>query len=195
MSLKPIKIFVQNHAITVESHKKKNEQLSDSDIHQLLTLPEDKIVCHHLPEKLLAELCTKYKFLEAAGGVVVSKHNHHWLMIYRRGYWDLPKGKIDEGEHPFATAKRELFEETGIIVDDVASVFLDVTYHFYKQNDQVVLKRTYWYMFFVEDKPALKLQHEEDIEKAEWVGEHNWPMIRQNTYASIIHILEQTNLV
>lgn len=195
MSLKPIKIFVQNHSITVELHHQKNEQISESDIKQMLLSPNDKTVYHCLPEKLLAELCLRFKFIEASGGVVVNKHNHHWLMIYRRGYWDLPKGKIDDGEHPFATAKRELYEETGINIENDASVFLGVTYHFYKQNDQVVLKRTYWYMFFVDDIPSLKLQHEEDIEKAEWVGQHNWPKIRQNTYASITHILEQTNLV
>jgi ADP-ribose pyrophosphatase len=28
--------------------------------------------------------------------------------------WELPAGKVDEGETPFAAAKRELIEETGL---------------------------------------------------------------------------------
>jgi len=33
----------------------------------------------------------------AAGGLVTNENNE-LLMIFRRGKWDLPKGKADEGE-------------------------------------------------------------------------------------------------
>jgi 8-oxo-dGTP pyrophosphatase MutT (NUDIX family) len=36
------------------------------------------------------------------------------LMIYRRGKWDLPKGKLDEGETIPQCALREVMEETGL---------------------------------------------------------------------------------
>ena len=36
-------------------------------------------------------------------------------MMYRRGKWDSPKGKLDAGETIEACAVREVMEETGII--------------------------------------------------------------------------------
>ena len=36
------------------------------------------------------------------------------LWIFRRGFWDLPKGKLDEGETIQTCAVREVEEETGI---------------------------------------------------------------------------------
>ena len=35
------------------------------------------------------------------------------LMIFRRGKWDLPKGKLDKGETFERCAVREIEEETG----------------------------------------------------------------------------------
>lgn len=195
MNLKSIKIFTQNHWIAIEPNDHSNECLSENDVHQLLVLPTCKTIYHYLPEKYLAELCESYLFMEAAGAIVVCKQPIQWLMIFRRGYWDLPKGKIDAGEHPFITAKRELFEETGVNVDKVPSSFLDVSYHLYKNREQIVLKRTYWYLFFVEDLPSLSLQYDEDIEKAQWINKESWNSIKPNTYASIVHVLQQTNLV
>jgi len=47
-----------------------------------------------------------------AGGLVTNENNE-LLMIFRRGKWDLPKGKADEGETVEACALREVEEETG----------------------------------------------------------------------------------
>lgn len=35
-----------------------------------------------------------------------------------KGFWDIPKGHIEQGETPIDCAKRELFEETGYKITD-----------------------------------------------------------------------------
>lgn len=52
----------------------------------------------------------------SAGVVVVRATEHGWLYLLLRAYrnWDFPKGRVEPGEAPLATAVRELAEETGI---------------------------------------------------------------------------------
>ena len=51
-----------------------------------------------------------------------------------RGYWDLPGGFCDQGEHPEDAARREAREETGLEVEilGLAGIYLD-TYPFQGQ--------------------------------------------------------------
>ncbi len=37
-----------------------------------------------------------------------------FLLLRVFQYWDFPKGRVENGEHPFQAARRELREETGI---------------------------------------------------------------------------------
>ena len=46
---------------------------------------------------------------KAAGGLVLK--DEQFLMIYRLGKWDLPKGKLDKGENEKQGAVREVEEE------------------------------------------------------------------------------------
>ena len=60
------------------------------------------------------------KVIKAGGGLVLNPRNEI-LMIFRRGFWDLPKGKLDDGETIMECAIREVMEETGLpvlIADD-----------------------------------------------------------------------------
>ena len=56
----------------------------------------------------------------SAGGVLVRRMRGRWWLAAIRpqgkpaGVWALPKGLVDPGERPDATALREVFEETGI---------------------------------------------------------------------------------
>ncbi len=55
--------------------------------------------------------------IEAAGGVLWrgDPANPEVAVVHRPKYddWSLPKGKLDEGEHPLLGARREIAEETG----------------------------------------------------------------------------------
>ena len=56
----------------------------------------------------------------SAGGVLVRRLQGRWMVAAVRpggrpqGLWALPKGQIDPGEPPEATALREVAEETGV---------------------------------------------------------------------------------
>jgi 8-oxo-dGTP pyrophosphatase MutT (NUDIX family) len=56
----------------------------------------------------------KKMIIKAGGGIVVNEQNEV-LLIYRRGKWDLPKGKLDDGETIEECALREVKEETGLL--------------------------------------------------------------------------------
>src|SRR5687768_10305781 len=94
------------------------------------------------PESLWQELYKLYEPIDAGGGVVVNE-NGDVLMIYRRGKWDLPKGKLDEGEDIAECALREVSEETGLQKLELKEKICD-TYHIYSQYGQNLLKHTAW---------------------------------------------------
>jgi bis(5'-nucleosidyl)-tetraphosphatase len=52
----------------------------------------------------------------SAGVVVVREEGGHWhvLMLRVYNYWDCPKGLVEPGEDPMASARREVREETGL---------------------------------------------------------------------------------
>jgi 8-oxo-dGTP pyrophosphatase MutT (NUDIX family) len=52
----------------------------------------------------------------SAGVVVVRQTEGGWRVLLLRvyNYWDCPKGVVEAGEDPLATARREVREETGI---------------------------------------------------------------------------------
>ncbi|MCX7862443.1 MAG: NUDIX domain-containing protein [Bacteroidales bacterium] len=189
-----IKIFVYNNVICIEPSNNTSNTLNKQIVQQLLNKPENVILKHTLPEQCLASLTSELKLIEAAGGIVVNEQ-YAWLMIYRRGYWDLPKGKIDDNEHPYYTAQREILEECGIQVNNSPCTFVNTTYHVYYQHNEIILKRTYWYMFFLKYTPQVRIQTEEDIVKAEWVTKQQWNAYKPSTYSSIVHLMEQTNLI
>lgn len=52
----------------------------------------------------------------AAGFVVIrfAGGEPRFLLLRAYGYWDFPKGEVEPGEDPLATARRETAEETGL---------------------------------------------------------------------------------
>lgn len=123
-----------------------------------------------------------------AGGGLVENENQEILMIYRRGKWDLPKGKLDEGETLEECAVREVKEETGLKNIQLLN-FLVTTYHTYHAFNQFILKETYWYRMRTISAQKLTPQTEEDIVQIEWVKPEGMPEKLIHTYPSIRDVL------
>lgn len=117
-------------------------------------------------DELVKDFHTVFKTIEAAGGVVYNAKGEA-LLIYRRDFWDLPKGKIDPGETPQEAAVREVQEETGIQNIELGD-FIQLSYHTYRtKKDKRILKKTYWYKMTTTNMDLVP-QTEEDIEQAVW---------------------------
>lgn len=129
-----------------------------------------------------------YEHVIAAGGVVKNNQDEI-LLIHRRGYWDLPKGKLDEGEAIANCAIREVEEETGV-QNLTLGTLIDCTYHIYDTYGSDAIKTTYWYAMETNDGNTLIPQAEEDITEAVWVPKHNLPAYYEHTYATIQDILK-----
>ena len=140
------------------------------------------------PKGLLKEIRTSVTFIKAAGGLVQNS-NSEYLFIRRLGKWDIPKGKVEEGENMKETAVREVEEECGIEIDRLGKK-IKSTYHVYTLHNKVVLKKTNWYKMTVNDNPILVPQEEEGISEAKWVAEKDVMQLCQNTYPLIRDLVE-----
>src|SRR6266487_5063004 len=125
----------------------------------------------------------------AAGGLVTNDKNE-LLIMFRRGKWDLPKGKLDEGETIEACALREVQEETGIGNLELGNL-VEVTYHEYfeRQLNEDVLKETHWFAMHANGETKLSPQTEEDIENIIWADENELQECLKNTYRNIAEII------
>lgn len=131
------------------------------------------------------------KKIIAAGGLVTNE-NDELLLIFRRGKWDLPKGKLDEGENIEECAVREVQEETGL-KNVTLKEFIGITNHEYFDTyvGQQVDKETHWYAMAAAPGQTLVPQTEEDIEEIEWVRKEVLDIYLNNTYPTIIDIIEK----
>jgi 8-oxo-dGTP pyrophosphatase MutT (NUDIX family) len=126
----------------------------------------------------------------AAGGLVTNPQGQI-LWIFRRGFWDLPKGKLDEGETIQTCAVREVEEETGIKNIRLHELlkFTNHTYFDTHLNYEVV-KRTYWFHMTIPTEQKGIPQATEDIEKIEWHSLATAKHCLEQTYSSIIEVIE-----
>ena len=131
------------------------------------------------------------KKITAAGGIVTNQHNE-LLMIYRRGFWDLPKGKLDKGETIEECALREVQEETGVSQLTLAKL-IDITYHDYfdKYLQNEVTKETYWYQMKTTGTEKLVPQTEEDIEEIRWVPADEINDYLKKSYTNIQQVVQK----
>lgn len=148
-------------------------------------------IYHHNLSKLWNNFQNHFKYLEAAGGVVKNQKGKI-LFIYRLGRWDLPKGKVENGETTEIAAIREVEEECGITNLKITNQ-LSTTFHIYYQNE-FMLKATYWYEMDYMGNEELIPQEEEGIKMAQWKDREEISKIFPKTYENIQLILKEVGL-
>jgi len=146
------------------------------------------IYFHTNVEELRKAFWKKFMLVKAAGGLVLNEDGEI-LFIFRRGKWDLPKGKLDEGETLETCAVREVQEETGLKKVQLKK-HLVTTYHTYDESGHHILKETWWYLLSASKKEALVPQTIEQITQIEWADPRNLEKYVSNTYPSIIDVLK-----
>ena len=126
---------------------------------------------------------SNYTKMKAAGGIV-RNGKQELLMIYRRGKWDFPKGKVEENEKVHIAAIREVGEETGVenvsITEELPS-----TFHTYIENGISILKQTHWYEMVAKETIEPIPQTEEDITEVKWVPILQVADMLKDSYSSL----------
>ncbi len=145
-------------------------------------------IYHDDLKELWQAFCSCFVIIEAAGGWVTNS-KEEILFIFRNNRWDLPKGKIEAGESPEIGAVREVEEECGI--ENISRKALRyTTWHTYKHQGKMVLKRTYWFNMEVHHNPTLTPQLEEGITEVKWIPSGALPSaVTSNTYPSILDVI------
>lgn len=134
------------------------------------------------PEALEDLLLNEFTPIQAAGGLVVNT-DKQVLLILRRGYWDLPKGKLDEGESIPECAVREVQEETGLKNIELEEK-LGSTFHVYTEKGITYLKSTDWFLMHSEDT-ELSPQINEGIIMAKWANNIEATLLLKKSFPAI----------
>ena len=147
----------------------------------------DLYIFHDDKDALFKTFSQCFKFIKAAGGLVKNNQGE-LLVIFRRGKWDLPKGKAEKGESPEKTAIREVQEECGLKGIKI-NHYLCSTYHVYVLDDQFILKMTDWFEMQYTGRDHPTPNTAEDITEVRWIKTGAVDEIFDNTYPSIKEVI------
>ena len=139
-------------------------------------------------EQELQQFMKGKMIIEAAGGMVFNQAGE-LLMMKRRGFWDMPKGKLDEGESIEECAIREVSEETGLLNLTIVKK-LQITYHTYLYKGKQALKPSHWFLMSQTGHEALIPQTEEDITEIRWVNKEEARSLVDQAYPSIAEMID-----
>lgn len=139
-------------------------------------------------EALKKAFFKKFTLIFAAGGFVQNE-KEEVLMMFRRGKWDLPKGKLDKKESMEDCAVRETEEETGLKNIKLLSPLM-TTYHTYHEGSRHILKETKWFKMKVSGNQMLIPQADEGISKLVWVNNDGIKKYQNNSFPSVQDVLE-----
>lgn len=157
-------------------------EIKKEDFHAGIVLHKDLV-------QLKKAFFKHFTIIEAAGGIVQNEKKEV-LFIFRRGKWDLPKGKMEKKETAEAAAAREIEEETGV-KDLKLKKKIGETYHTYDEYGKHILKISHWFYFTCNSAQKLQPQTEEDITEIKWVKTKDIKEPMNNTYENIKDIVRR----
>ena len=205
-----LKIFFENRLLAISSDYEECSKLRNSIVFTLQTLNDTPLIVNEFieneqlinlyiysdaigEERIFEEICTKFKKITAAGGLVKNSKNEI-LIIYRYSHWDLPKGWHEDNESIEQTAIREVEEECGLNELELITPIIK-TYHIYIQNQVWILKETHWFELYYKKNKQPKPQQEEGIEEVKWVSAGRLPEYLNKTYPSVKEVFKASKIL
>lgn len=201
-----IKIFFNNSVLILSENKIKNfsnakilkysEENTKIIIKNILDYKDGSEFVYY-GEKidfLFRRIKDNFTYTIASGGIVRNSFEEY-LFIYKRNIWDLPKGKVDEGETVEIAAIREVSEECGLEFERLEIIsFLESIYHIYMEKNKYYLKCTYWFNIEYTGYKHPKPQKEEGITDIRWINPKKLNEVLNNSYKSIIELFNYFSL-
>lgn len=129
--------------------------------------------------------------INSAGGLVCND-KHCILLMFKRGKWDMPKGRVEADQSKPEAAMREVHEETGL---DIGKLSIEgklvSTWHTTRHDKTKYLKKTDWYLmkYDGEDKD-ISPQVEEGIIECRWVHLSDLPNYQTQLRTRINYVIE-----
>tara|TARA_B100000886_G_C20318588_1_gene447095 strand:- start:296 stop:763 length:468 start_codon:yes stop_codon:yes gene_type:complete len=129
--------------------------------------------------------------VESAGGLVCNRR-HHILLIFKRGKWDMAKGRVEDLKCPQTSALREVNEETGLAIDKLTvEGKLVSTWHTTRHQNIKYLKKTHWFLMRYDgDDDQTCPQVEEGIIECRWVHLSDLSAYRQLLPVRIDYVVD-----
>jgi len=136
---------------------------------------------HFDPDKAWKHFLQFFDVIHSAGGVIYNDEGKV-LFIYRRGFWDLPKGKTEPGETLEQTALREISEETGLKSVEIIKP-LPETYHVFWEGGRRKIKITQ-----SKGRESLEPTGTEGIERLDWLSPSD-PRLEDRLFNNVKELL------
>ena len=193
-------VFINHHSLVISNYQEKemdysfhfDDSFSWSKLFKHINVKKPLKFCVYADnyELIWKTFKSNFETIIAAGGLVVN--DQKIIMIYRNGKWDLPKGKLEEGESIDVCARREVQEECGLNDLEIMTKLTN-TYHTYEQNGRAILKETHWYLMSSSQNSGLLPQIEEGIDEVKWVNKGDITTYLENTFENIKRVFESYN--
>lgn len=105
---------------------------------------------------------------EAFGIIVTYKNKDVWhFLLVKTAHWGFPKGHAESGETDLETAQREVFEETGVRIDDVIPDISFTEKYTVSSAQEKEYKKIVHYFLSILSK-ELKVEASNEAQDANW---------------------------
>ena len=129
---------------------------------------------------------------QKSAGIVLfrntSNKNEFLLLNYPQGHWDFVKGKMEVGETPHETVKREMGEETGISNFKLLKGFEEYVEYNFRFKNKVIHKKV---IFFLAKTDIRKISLSHEHNDYLWLGYND--ALKKITFENAKNVLSKAN--